>query len=1237
MAARATKFDSSLPKIKDIYTIPGQDRYAFYDGKFWPWPTASDDEPLFAVVGQKRILIARASPREPITTIHDLHDVDVERNPGHPGLNSCAWGYANPAQPLLIVAGGFGIIKVVDVLSGKRCKLRIQHVNASINDIAVHHCYPWIFATASQDGQVRVWDLRPCFSPLRVSPIIICGGGIDGHRAGVLSVSWHKSGRYLVTGGFDHSVCVWTLPDLGKRSPFWASIDPKRIERHTSEAMMIYYPHLITKAIHSNYVDCVKFLGDFIVSKAATENKIVLWKITGFDSSKSPPTSMTAVKAGAHLDTRNGFMRTVITEKDGTQTVTIPDEFQNKAPYERLLELDAPYSEAFYMRFAVLSPSRDYPYSRLMIAYANGASELRFWDLDRLCKGHDHPPCRRRKHGRKLKRKRSEPELIPAWEKRLKPEDIPVLSEMPKFDAIPTPDRKPKTEDLSASQRQTRKRRALSSINDRRSLRLRQVSPTVESEDVETEWGSVKIKQDSVEANEETESIEQECPDNKQPIISTRLRKSAARNIPTGQSSDMKAAHQLHSSTLRTISTRSKRQVQNSDSKTHTGRASTSVPDSGSTKPRPNITIEISSLSSSRRMSPPSKPNTVNLSLHTSNDNPLLSSHAVRRSPRSKPDTVQSSQERVYNENDAHPVRGSARLTPRSTSSSSTDSDVPEDTIVIRSLAPARPRLGLLSPAASEIASDTSTVSRSSRSSPASQLPSPAASDTVAAAERIKSPALSTPQTPSPTPPQSDIFGEATLARRSTRLKARSANRASETSDATRDTSAFKSPAPSQPFDNLGPAGDSPRSQRIYLEKQRIILDDSSSGSDEEYYSTTESESPHTRDFTKRRIKSKKCEEEVLDSIEVEDEFSDTLMGEGDGPTGLDTEDVAPDIPEPERALSATQESESPSDAWEPEAGRPVTLESEPESTNIIKGPPTLVDLPAMTASRLAALTLETTPDKFDPFREPGKRGSPNRDRGRYTLDNPHNPLKAHKRVVLHKLQYKKQAPFVARTADWSPCGNWSLVVGESGKHPKDGWGGVALLRCRDVPDKRRPKDLFQELLPVFEKIRDVILDLNDPEEIDRWLNQHDVILQQLAEPSQFDVGRDNLREMVSALLCAHPTQLYQTLFELGYTLEELLEGDNGAQNYPELETDNEADDESSDKEGDDDEEEEKDGDESNNADDSGEESSSNDKFENAKVRRYEDWAIYDFEEEDDDTDEEFYPAQLRSSRRLHA
>ncbi|KIW77048.1 hypothetical protein Z517_09494 [Fonsecaea pedrosoi CBS 271.37] len=1148
MAARATKFDSELLRIKDIYTLPDQDRYAYYDGKFWPWTTASDDGPVFAAVGQKRIFIGRGLPREPVIALQEIDDVEVERHPGHPGLNSCAWAYVNPAQPLLIVAGAFGILKVVDALTGNRCKLEIQHVNANINDIAVHPCYPWIFATASQDGQVRVWDLRPCSLPRRASPIIICGGGIDGHRAGVLSVSWHISGRYLVTGGFDHSVCVWTMPDLGERSPFWTTIDPKRIERHASEAVVIHYPHLITKAIHSNYVDCVKFLGDYIASKAATENKLVLWKITGFNSSKSPPSPMTTVKAGAHLDTRNGFMRTVITEKDGTQTVTTPEEFQNKAPLERLVELDAPYSDAFYMRFDVWLPTQDHPHVYPRFAYANEASELRFWDLARLCRGHAR---RRRKHGRKMKRKRSEPELIPAWEKRLKPDDIPVLSEMPKFEAIPTQDRKPTTEDLSASQRQTRERKTLSLITEPRSLRLRQVPPTVEHEDVEIKWGSVKIKQDSSEV--------------------------------------------IHSSTRRKTSTRPKREGQNSDSETPTRRAPISAPDRESMKSTSNFTIEISS----------------------------------------KRDTVQAPQGTRYSENVAHPVRGSARLTPHSTSSSSTDSDVAEDTIFMRSLAPARPRLGLPSPAASEIASDSSTVSRSSRSSSASQLPSQASSDTIAAAERVKIPVLSTPQTPSPTPPQSDIFGEATLARRSTRLKAKSANRASETSDAARDTSAFKSPAPSQPFDNLGTAGDSPRSQRTYPEKEIITVDDNSSGSDEEYCSTTESESPRTRDFTKRRLRSMKYEEEVLDSIEVEDEFSDTLMGEGEGSTDLDTEDVAPDFPEPEWARFATQESESPSDTWEPEAERSVTLESEPEPNNIIKGPPTLIDLPAMTASRLAALTLETTPDKFDPFRKPGKRGSPNRGRGRYPLDKAHNFLKAHKTVLLHKLQYKKQAPFVARTVAWSPCGKWCLVVGESGRHPKDGWGGFALLHHPDIPDKRRPKDLCQEILPAFKKVRDVMLDIKDTEEIGRWLNQYDVILQQLAEPSHFDVGRDNLQEMVTALLSAHPNQLCQTLLESESPPEDRSEGDNGAKNYPELETDAEADDESSDKEEDDG--EEGDDGESNNADDSDEESSSDDTFENAEVRHYADWSIYDFEEEYDDTDEEFYPAQLWSSRRLQA
>eukprot|EP00958_Prasinococcus_capsulatus_P010575 scaffold1033_cov408-Prasinococcus_capsulatus_cf.AAC.23 len=60
--------------------------------------------------------------------------------------------------------------------------------------------------------------------------------------------------------------------DLITKSDAWdmnqSSKFPTKVEQH---------PYLSTNKVHANYVDCVRWLGNFILSKSV-DNKIILWK-----------------------------------------------------------------------------------------------------------------------------------------------------------------------------------------------------------------------------------------------------------------------------------------------------------------------------------------------------------------------------------------------------------------------------------------------------------------------------------------------------------------------------------------------------------------------------------------------------------------------------------------------------------------------------------------------------------------------------------------------------------------------------------------------------------------------------------------------------------------------------------------------------------------------------------------------------------------------------------------------
>lgn len=379
-----------LPKLRYKFKTPIEsDRFSFFDVKFYPYLPPPADEPVFAVATQKKVLVGRVSTQSSalVTMLHELVDEEETQDESSPGLNSCSWCYIDQRRPLLAVAGGSGAVKLIDAVEGRRLSTLVGHGHGTINDIATHPLHPWIIATASMDKSLRIWDIRRHAHPSESTTVIICGQG-RGHCEGVLTVSWHSSGRYLVTGGHDQRICVWTIPDLADGSSFWREISPEHGKRSSNDVMTIHFPHFISSSVHSNFVDCARFFGDLIFSKAAGENKIVLWKITGFDSRQPPPDSRTAPKIEDYMDTRNGFMRTITDHGDGDVDVDVAEEFASQPLYKRLLEFETPIVDQFYLRFGLLMPSPAFPNLHPVLAFANAGSEIRFWDLERLSLGH---------------------------------------------------------------------------------------------------------------------------------------------------------------------------------------------------------------------------------------------------------------------------------------------------------------------------------------------------------------------------------------------------------------------------------------------------------------------------------------------------------------------------------------------------------------------------------------------------------------------------------------------------------------------------------------------------------------------------------------------------------------------------------------------------------------------------------------------------------------------------------
>ena len=390
----------TLPSLVATWKLPytpqqSNDEHQFFDVEFCPYYSDSETGPIFAIVGCRDILLCGTKVDEDglADVYHVLRDDEEVGPEGLPILNTISWAFIDESNPLLAVSGPSGQIEILDACSGSPLTTLVGHGAGLINDLAAHPIYPWILASASIDSSVRIWDLRRWEEKTESPCIVICGQG-NGHKEGVLTIAWHSSGRYIVSGAHDNMVCVWTIPDLSDGSDFWTSISPEQRKSKSHAVHVIHYPHFVTSAVHSNYVDCVCFFSDMILSKAAEENKIVLWEMTGFDSQLPPPSSDSAPKTQEHKDTRNGFMRTKAASSNGnsngafSNSVSLQVDDEDKSIYIQHLEFELLDAAPFYMRFGLLAASADHPDLHPVLVCGNTSSQISIWDFKRLELGH---------------------------------------------------------------------------------------------------------------------------------------------------------------------------------------------------------------------------------------------------------------------------------------------------------------------------------------------------------------------------------------------------------------------------------------------------------------------------------------------------------------------------------------------------------------------------------------------------------------------------------------------------------------------------------------------------------------------------------------------------------------------------------------------------------------------------------------------------------------------------------
>lgn len=255
MKSSKNKFKFAQCVIEDhkraIYSVQFN-RYVNYD--------------LFATVGANRI------------TVYKIEDDSIEpllcfadQNPNEE-YYCCAWGIdirTKQKDSLVLAAGSHGIIRIISPYNTTPIKYLSGHGSA-INDLKVSPTNPELVLSASKDHSLRLWNM--C-----TDVCIAIFGGVEGHRDSVLSADFHLSGTRIVSCGLDHALKIWTLDE-----EIMGLIETSRkyndmIEDESFPTVRKHFPTFSTRDIHENYVDCVSWFEDYVLSKSC-QNVMTMWR-----------------------------------------------------------------------------------------------------------------------------------------------------------------------------------------------------------------------------------------------------------------------------------------------------------------------------------------------------------------------------------------------------------------------------------------------------------------------------------------------------------------------------------------------------------------------------------------------------------------------------------------------------------------------------------------------------------------------------------------------------------------------------------------------------------------------------------------------------------------------------------------------------------------------------------------------------------------------------------------------